>query len=66
MKNLFNSINDEISLSRSKFENIESSSSSGIAEKSNIFTTEFLRLNDLILDKLKSFFKDNDLTDQQV
>ena len=66
MKNLFNSINEEISLSISKFENLESSSLRGTAEKFNIFTTEVQRLNSVLTDKLKSFFKDNDLTDQQV
>ncbi len=66
MKNLFNSINEEISLSKSNFESLKSSSLHETSVKFNIFTAEVQRLNTVLTDRLNSFFKDNDLTDQQV
>jgi hypothetical protein len=66
MKNLFNSINEEISLSKSKFENLKASTLHETSMKFNIFTVEVQRLNTLLTARINSFLKNNDLTDQQV
>lgn len=66
MKDLFNSINAEISLSKSKIENLKSSSIHEKAIKLDIFATEIQRLNTVLTNRLKSFFNGNDLTEQQV
>jgi len=65
MKNLFNTIDKEILSSKSKFENIDSSTIHGLSQKFGIFSTELQRLDNVLKDIINAFLKSNDLSDLQ-
>jgi len=65
MKNLFITIDKEILSSKSKFENIDSSTIHGLSQKFGIFSTELQRLDNVLKDIINAFFKSNDLSDLQ-